>query len=252
MKTDTALGLGVALLSSAILSGCGGGGGGSASSPATASVEGAYLGTISNGLEHNTVVLDDGQYYTLYGTTTSGGFAAAGFIQGSGQANNGSFSSSNLRDYFASGQVQSGTLSASYTATSLNGSVTEGSSTVTFTGAPIDVAVFNYNSAANLASITGSWNLTSIQNESVSVNIAANGTFSAFAGACSITGAITPRASGKNVFNVTQTFGSACALPGQSASGIALTYLLTNGKRQLIVAETTASRANGTLLFGVR
>jgi hypothetical protein len=252
------------LLLSLVLAACGGGGGstssagsttnsGSTTTPTVASAaEGVYTGAISNGLEHNTIVLDDGQYYTLYGSSTSGGFAAAGFIQGSGLASNGSFSSSNLRDYFASGTVQSGTLSASYSATGLNGSVTEGGSTVTFTGAPIDVAVFNYNSAASLSTISGLWNLTSMQNEAAQVNIAANGSFSASAGTCSITGTITPRASGKNIFDVHQTFGAACLLAGQTASGIVLTYPLSNGQRQLIVAETSASRANGTLLFGVR
>jgi hypothetical protein len=259
--------LSITLLSSLVLAACGGGGGGGASTSSAGSTttpgsnttptaaigaEGAYIGTVSNGFEHNTIVLEDGQYYSLYGMTSGGGFAAAGFLQGSGQSNSGSFSSSDLKDYAFNGAVFSGTLSTSYTASSFNGTLTEGASSATFTGAPIDVAVFNYNSAANLSAISGTWSLTSMQNDAISVTIATDGSFSATSDTCSITGAITPRPSGKNVFNVTQTYGSTCPLAGQSASGIALTYLLSNGQRQLIVAETTASRVYGTTLFGVR
>lgn len=251
MKTNY-VAAGVALLSSLMLSACGGGGGDSTSAlPAASAAQGAYLGTVSNGYEHNTIILDDGQFYTLYGVTTAAGFVASRFLQGSGNANNGSFSSSNVKDYYG-GSAFSGTLSASYSASNFSGTLTEGGTSVTFTGAPINAAVFDYNSAASLSTVSGVWNLTSIDGDPVALTLAANGSYTAFSGTCSITGTVTPRPSGKNVFNFTQTFGSTCPLAGQSASGIAITYLLTNGQRQLIVAETNASRTFGTALFGVR
>jgi len=253
--------LNVCLLWSLALGGCGGGGGGNGSSnssgssagvPPAIGVEGVYHGTLSNGLEHATMVLDDGRYYILYGTTASEGFTTSGFLQGSGQANHGSFASSDLKDFARTGAVTSGTLSAAYTGTSLNGTVTGAGATLTFTSTPTDVAVLNYNIPASLSSISGVWHLTSMQSEAVFVNVAANGSFFAALGECAITGTFTPRASGKNVFDVSQTFGPSCTLAGQSASGIAIAYPLTSAGRQLIIAETSASRANGLLWFGVR
>lgn len=218
---------------------------------AASAAQGAYAGTASNGYEHNTIILDDGQFYTLYGVTTNASFKAKGFLQGSGYVNNNRFSSPDLRDYIG-GTATSGSFRASYSASNFSGTLTEGSASVTFTGAPINASVFDYNSAASLSTVSGVWNLTSIDGDPVALTVAANGSYTAFSGTCSVTGTVTPRPSGKNIFNFTQTFGSTCPLAGQSASGIAVTYLLTNGQQQLIIAETNASRTFGTALFGVR
>lgn len=244
--------------SAALLAGCGGGGGGGSDSPSTPppanAAEGVYEGDISNGLEHNTLVLENGQYYSLYGETINNVFYVYGFIQGTGTANNGSFSSTDLRDYVSSGEVVSGILSASYTPdVSFNGSIKEGSSTVTFTGAPLQGATYNYKTSANLSNIVGAWNMTSLQGEAVTLNIGSSGSFTGSSGGCSFSGTLAPRSTGKNVFNVSLTFGgSPCLLPGQSASGIALEYMLPTSRRQFIIAGTNAARTSGTAFLGSR
>lgn len=87
----------------------------------------------------------------------------------------------------------------------------------------------------------------------VSMNVASNGTFTANNDGCNFTGTSKPRASGKNVFDVSVTFGAApCSLPGTKATGIALTYILANGKRQLVAAAVDASRTHNSLVFGTR
>jgi hypothetical protein len=241
------------LLSAAmLLVGCGGGGGDSPSN--AGSPEGLYEGTISNGLEHNTVVLDDNRYYAIYGDETESGFVVAGLIQGSGVPNNGSFTSTDLRDYYFDGSVFTGTLSASYReGRSFNGSITEGGSTVTFTGTPPNDSEYNYDTTANLSNITGAWNLFTVQGETITLNIQTSGAFAASSsGGCDFDGTIAPRASGKNMFDVELTFGAApCAFPDQSANGIAIESLV-DGLRQLVIAGTTADRSGGTVIFGAR
>jgi hypothetical protein len=241
------------LLSAAVLlAGCGGGGGDSPSS--AGSPEGVYDGSISNDLVHSTVVLDDNRYYAIYGEEIDGGLAVAGLIQGSGVPNNGSFTSADLRDYVFDGSVVSGSLSASYReGVSFNGSITEQGQTVTFTGTPANDSQYNYNTAANLSNITGGWDLTTLQGESLTLDIQPGGAFTASSpGGCTLDGTIAPRASGKNVFDVDLTFGAApCAFPGESANGIAIESLV-DGQRQLIIAGTTTDRSNGTVMFGTR
>lgn len=244
-------------LLSLFLVGCGGGGSSSSTpAPVTSSGEGVYEGSISNGRIHNTLVLENDQFFTLYGNAIAGGgLAVTGFIQGNGKSNNGNFTSTDLKDFFANGTVVSGSLSASYTAkTSLNGSVTEGSSTVTFTGtSPLKNSLYVYEKAANLANIVGAWSLFDLQGSSTALNIVSNGAFTGTSNGCSFSGTLNPRASGKNVFDLALTFGAApCRLAGQAANGIAVEYPLSNGTRQLLIAGTNATRTNGTALLGVR
>lgn len=242
------------------LQGCGGGGGGGGGSGTTAAApvppaEGAYFGTLSDGRQHYTLVLENGQFYTLYGSTSNGIFGVSGFLQGNGSSNNGSYSSGDVKDASASNPVlQSATLSATYTAgSSFNGSLAEGNSSVSFTGAGLGAAVYNYNAAASLAAVSGTWNLTSLRGYPVTLNIAAAGTFSGTSSGCSMSGTVKPRPSGKNVFDVALTYGpSPCILAGQSLAGIAITYVATTGQHQLAVAMLDQARVNSSAYFGIR
>ena len=70
---------------------------------------------------------------------------------------------------------------------------------------------------------------------------------------CGFTGNFALRGTGKNVFNVSLTFTSAqCALQGQTATGVALTYPTVAGPQQLIVLVQDASRSAGVAAFGTR
>ena len=71
---------------------------------------------------------------------------------------------------------------------------------------------------------------------------------------CTFTGTALPRASGKNVFDVSVTFGAApCALPGQTATGIAITYAVAGtAQKQLLVAVQSSTKANGTMFIATR
>ncbi|HJV03072.1 MAG TPA: hypothetical protein VJ752_21225 [Burkholderiaceae bacterium] len=243
------------LLALAALAGCGGGGGATvAASTTIASPQGVYQGAFSTGGTHNTLVLENNQFYTIYGSTVAGVFTVEGFLQGNAQASGGSFAATDVKDATTAGQLLTGSLSASYTATnSLNGTLTEGSNTVTFTSSAVAASVYDYNTAANLNDIAGTWSMTSLRGYANTFNIAASGAFTATSGACAFSGSFKPRASGKNVFDVSMTFGPApCILAGQTLAGIGIDFMLNNGKRQLLIAGLDANRSSSAAFFGTR
>ena len=125
---------------------------------------------------------------------------------------------------------------------------------MTFTGGAISGSTYNYNTAAAVAQISGAWSLQSLTGDTVALNIQGSGAFTATSSlGCNFSGAVAPRPSGKNVFTVSLTFGgSPCALPGTSASGVAVAYPLTAGGTQLIVAVRDGARTYGTAAFGTR
>lgn len=250
-----------ALLACVALAGCGGGSDSPAPAPAPVVVgptaEGVYSGTITGAKStgFQLLVLENGDFWTLYGNQSSTQFLVSGIIQGSGASNNGSFTSTNLKDFGVTPSL-AGTLKATYDATAktITGTVTAGADTASFNGGPTANSLYNYTVAASLTNIAGSWVTTSTSGETVSVNIATTGTFSAASsGGCKFSGTITPRPSGKNVFDTQMTFGPApCGLPGQTASGIALSYPLASSKTQLVLAQVDSTRTYGSAAFGTR
>ena len=239
------------------LTACGGGGGSDATATAGPSAEGVYGGTLTGSPSNafNLLVLEDGQYWSMYGTQGATVFGVAGFVQGTGTSNNGNFTSSNGKDFGVFPAI-SGTVSATYNASTktISGTTTSTSGTSTFSGGPIAGSLYNYDAAATLSTVAGSWTTTSLTGETVTISIAAGGAFTAISsGGCRFSGTVTPRASGKNVFNTSLTFGLApCALPNQTATGIAVAYPLTTGRTQLIVAVTDSARTVGAAVVGTR
>jgi hypothetical protein len=246
----------------ALLIACGGGGsstgGGAVVTPAPAPVVGAaqglYTGTTSDGREIDTIVLENDQFYTMYGNTVANGFLVSGFVQGDGKSDNGSFTSTNAVDSSSNNTRVAASVNATYTpGVSLNGSLVESTATVSFSSTPIAATVINYNSAANLADIAGTWNVTSLRGFPTTFNISSTGALTASSSGCMFSGSITPRASGKNVFDVSIDFGPApCLIPSQSIKGIAIDYVTTSGQRQLIVAGIDNTRLNTAAFFGMR
>lgn len=239
------------------LAGCGGGGGGSTPSPSSSSLsaQGVYEGTTSSGTDFSLLVLDDGTYYTLGGVRGSNGFVVSDLVEGSGVQGGSSFSSTDVRDFLYTGQTLAGTLSATIHAdSSVAGTLTEGATQLTFTGAPPAGSTYDYNTPANLGAVVGNWNVSTLQGASATLTVNGDGSFSGTSAGCSFAGSIAPRSSGKNVFDVSVVFGpSPCALPDGSAKGIALSYPIAgSGLTQLLVAAVDPSRSFGTVLFGQR
>lgn len=250
-----------AMLLPVFIAGCGGGGGDDGGSnptpPAPApTAEGVYGGTLtgSTGSAFEALILESGEIWALYGDDAGSIFQVYGFIQGQGTSNNGSFTASDVRDFGYFPPV-SGTLTATYnsTAKTISGSASADGMTVQFSGGPIPGSLYNYNAPASLSAVAGSWQVVSTTAESISINVTASGSVTTSGSGCTSTGSITPRPSGKNVFNVSLTFGPApCVLPNATARGIAVAYPLSTGQTQLIAAVTDSSRTFGVAVFGIR
>lgn len=238
----------------ALLTACGGGGD---DAPPAAPAQGAYAGSITAGAAKafELVVLEDGSYWALYGTTVANTLYVSGFVQGSGTSSNGSFSSTDTRD-FGYAPAVAGSITATYVAgTSIAGTITAtGGGSATFSGTTAAIAPYDYNAAAKLSDITGAWNLTMLTGETANVSITAAGALAGVSsGGCQFSGTVAPRPSGKNVFNVSLSFGtSPCLLAGQVASGIGVYSPTTAGSNQLIVGVVDSTRSYGTAAFGQR
>jgi hypothetical protein len=235
----------------AALSACGGG------DDAKGTAEGVYGGALSGSTypAFQLLVLENGQYWALYGVQSSTSFGVAGFIQGTGASNGGAFTSSDGRDFGTSPPIP-WSVDARYDsgAKSISGSLRAGAESIGFSGGPIAGSLYDYNVAASLASVAGAWQLTASNGEAVAVTVSGAGDFTAIgAGGCRFTGTFRPRGSGRNVFNVVAIFGQApCLLAGEATEGIGVAYPLANGRTQLVVGVTTFARSAGLAAFGTR
>ena len=253
-----------AILLPGLIAGCGGGGGddGGSSSPPPMppapepTAEGVYQGTLTGSIasDFQALILENGEFWALYGVDAGSVYQVYGFIQGKGTSNNGSFTASDVRDFGFVPPV-SGTLTATYdsTAKTISGSLSAQGATVQFSGGPIPNSLYDYDTPALLSEITGNWQVVSTTGELISVNVAVDGAVTTSGSGCTSTGTVTPRPSGKNVFDISLTFGPApCALPNATARGIAVVYPLSTGDTQLIAAVVDSSRQFGVAVFGIR
>jgi hypothetical protein len=243
----------------ASLAACGGGGGDSASTStpiapaASATAEGLYSGTTSTGYQVAGLVLETGEYYVLYGI----GNVIYGVVQGNGTSNNGSFSSSNGLDFNLPNSTRIGaTVSAGYTAKqTLHGTVNEGGQSISFTS----TYQGSYDTPASLSAIAGSYSgssATGAGNSPVSMTINANGSFTGSSNvgalACSYSGTLTPRATGKGVFNISVTFhGGNCTFGTSTLNGYVVP-VVNGGVTTLYAVGILPDRSNGFLAIGTK
>lgn len=254
-------GLGLTTLVAALMAACGGGGGAdTTAAPAVVVANplvGGWAGTSTSGNTVQAIVLEDGRMWAIGGVVSSGVFYVNGLSRTTLQTSGSTLSASDFRSYsFAAGTSATGSLTGSFVAgTSLTATATlvGGAGTATINLAPAPTTSYDYNTTATLAAVAGSWP-GSFTNDTGTLLVAANGTFSATTSAgCRISGAFTPRASGKNVYDVTVAFGAApCGLPNGSGAGNAIITNLMNGQRQISVAVATPDGANGGVFFGQR
>lgn len=240
------------IFGASLLAGCGGGGGGGGApqaqnNNAAGTAEGLWLGTTSNSRSVSGIVLSDGSFYVLY-TVSGNPSTLAGVILGNGTSQNGSFSSSNAKDFNLEGAgITNVTVSASYTAkSSLNGSVAYSNTTNTFTSA------YNadYETTPTLAAIAGTYSgqaASSAGAQSANLTVASNGTFSGNTSGCSFTGTVMPRTDG-NAYDTSVTFGpSPCLFANQTLTGLA--YYRSDAKVLYAVAPN-AGRTDGLVFVG--
>ena len=230
-----------------VLTACGGGGSGG-SAPAApqplVTAEGIWVGKNSNGVDLSFAVLENGETWGLaaqngivfgaiYGTTASSGTT----LTGSGK----NFD-------IASRSVAPITYSGTFVAkSSINVANSNGT---TFPGS------YNtaYDEPASLAAVAGTFMGQGVSGsssvQSTPVTISPSGAISSPGSmGCSSSGNVSPRPSGKNIFDITVTFtGTSCALGnGTVTTGIA--FYNTTTQRVLVVALNPA-KTDGFIYIG--
>lgn len=259
----TKLHLAAIAASISILVGCGGGGGGGGSdtavapapAPVIAKAEGVYVGTLVSGSATGAfqgVVLEDDSVWGLYGVSGTGGsLLVQGFIAATGTSGNNSFSVTG-KDYGFSGGVNNTTLTGSYApGVSITGTSNFNAS---FNGTVAAATGYTYNTPAQLSALVGTWSgSASPFGAFTTLSVSSSGSITGMSGSCAISGTLTPRASGKNIFNATYSNGiTGCAVPNLTATGIAIATTLSNGKQQLIVILTNTDKSVGVVAFATK
>ena len=234
-----------------ILTACGGGG--SVSSSNNVPIEGVWTGTTSNNYAISLLVLENNEVWNMFGITSGNILLVYGFDQGLGSVS-GSAVTGSFKEYPNGSTPYSGTLAGTVVAgTSIKGTLAYSGGSGTFSVTPIPVSSFNYDQAAKISDVQGSWNGGMSNGLPANVTIASTGAFSGSNNGCLFNGTATPRSSGKNVLNISATFGLApCALPGQTVTGIAISYKTITNQTQLIVAAVDSSKSNGAMFFALR
>lgn len=251
--------LAAALAAAGFMAGCGGGGSDAGGGPSAPTAEGAYSGTLTGSTRASVfqaLVLDNGEAWVMYGFSQAGGIGVTGFLQGPGT------SRTSLREYaatvgdFAFETPPGGALSATYSPTTIVGSISfTGQPVVTFSGAPMAASLFDYNLPATQAAVQGAWFLRTVTGSSITLTASADGAIVGNWSSCQYTGTLKPRPGGKNVYALTMTTATTAQCgtrSGWTLSGIAVTNSVGGNQRQLIAAAVSTDRTKALGFFGSR
>lgn len=236
------------------LSACSGESGTSSSPPPTlapSSAEGLWIGTTNTNRTVAGLVLDDGAYWLLYSVVANPSIIA-GLVQGDSSAQNGTFISSNARDFSVERQgvsILDARIDGSYTTKhSLNGTIVYpvgGQDTFTTTYDS------NYDLPPDVNAIAGTYTGSVALNETVNVTVTTAGGISGNSSTgCTFAGSFSPRANG-NAFDVTITFGgqAACSNGTDTVRGVGF---YEAGTKRLYSAALNTARTNGFVFIGIR
>jgi hypothetical protein len=192
-------------------------------------------------------VLENSQAWGVYGRSG----LAHGAIQGTVAVNGQTFSGAARDFYIFGGQVFDITTSGNFTSkSSITGSIA-GVNPGTFT------AVYSpqYDQPASLSDLAGTWTATAVSSTGTTTNSVTVDAFGGITGSntfCTMTGLATPRATGKNVFNIGLSFsGAACLFNNRTLSGVGV-LITSGGTRNLTVAALLPDRSDGFLATASR
>lgn len=224
-------------------------------------VAGVYIGTLGSdpggATEFEAIVLDDGSFWTFYGSVSASAFTPNGFARGSGDAADGLFASSTATDYGFTPPADL-SLQGDYDtdAATFVGSYTTVAGTTTFDGGPLDFSDYDFSAAADLALVAGMWDVEDGDGVMYTLDVAVDGTFdlAEAGGGCTGSGTITPAGSGRNVFDVSLSYDNVvdCVYAGGATAGILVTYSITALTTDQLLLGVNSGADFGMALAGTR
>lgn len=225
----------------AILAGCGGGG----DDVESVDPQGLWSGTASTGYTVDVAVLDNNEVWGIY----SSGGTVYGALYGTASTSGNSISVVGSQFDFLSESVASGTL---------KGKVSSKSS-LSLSDSDVSVSLSYqsiYDTPATAAAISGAWSFIgrsgSYDLVPGQIAIDDSGAFVLNQTNCVTTGSMTPRAGGKNVYNVTLTsVGVGCATGYSNINGVA--YVDTNSTpNRFLALGLTPGKSDGLIVIGTK
>jgi hypothetical protein len=85
------------------------------------------------------------------------------------------------------------------------------------------------------------------------ITISSTGSVTGSSSGCSFTGTVVTDSSKKNFYDVSLTFGgSPCALPNQTANGVGVEYLLSDGVTNQLLVAVAVGNSSGTVFAAER
>lgn len=238
-----------AIAAAVVLAACGGGGSdsGSGGAPNVASAEGMWVGPTSTGYTLNLLALEDGEFWGIYGANGS----AYGAIHGTASWDGSKITAAGSDYYIYGGTKTDGAFTGTYSAKNSVSGTVSGAAKATFSGT-YDA---RYDSPASLTDLAGTWAVSGASSTGTTTSNVTISPTGAIAGSnqyCAMTGTAAPRASGKNVFNVSVGFaGADCLFNGQTLAGVAV-LMKSGATTQLAVAALLPDRSNGFLALASR
>lgn len=226
------------------------------------------------------IVLENNEFWGVYGYLSNGALNGSGFIQGKGVSKNGRFSSTSGGDFILSPSAP-----IKIEAEFIPGKSFKGNLQGLFY--PVGTGALNlsphpevYLPASNEI-IQGSWKIIAgargvpknqIANEATKANldvrqfirfmfangysfnqgslsVSASGTLSGTHQKCSYTGTISPRPKDKNIYNVSLNFAAdGCNIPSRKATGIAVATKAGSNRDVISIMAVTENPSSGIML----
>ncbi|MDR5759980.1 hypothetical protein [Caballeronia sp. LZ035] len=208
--------------------------------------EGIWFGATDTGLAAQTIVLETGQYFSIYTSNQDLVWMTEGFLT----ATNGAFTDPAVVALHYTGEIIAGTLSGTFTSKSVF------SATSSINTKPNTTAlIFNGNYSATydtplaLGDVQGTWsnpaNITTVS----TITFAADGAITGSQGACTFTGSFKPRATGKHILDGSLTFTSAACATG---SGVTMPVEATVVNNQMNIVGVTPQRSTAFYMAATR
>ena len=228
-------------LASLTLVGCGGGGGGADN----ADPQGYWTGQASTGTTVSAVILENGETWGIYTSSST----INGALYGNTSTNGNNVTITGTDFNFLTNQASTGKLTGTIAA----------KSTLSLSGSGTTVQLTyrsTYDTPATSTAVAGTWSFIgrsgSYLLEPGVITVDSTGKFTLNQINCITTGSIVPRSTGKNIYNVTlESSGGGCAVGQSSMSGVAVLDATITPNRFLSLA-LTSSKNDGIIVIGTK
>ncbi|BAN27098.1 hypothetical protein [Caballeronia insecticola] len=208
--------------------------------------EGIWFGATTTGLAAQTIVLETGQYFSIYTSNADLVWLTEGIVT----ATDGAFTDPATVAVHTSGAIIAGQLTGNFTAKNTF------SATVSINTTP-NITALNFNGNYNavydtplaISDVLGTWRNPATIATPTTVTFRSDGSVTGAQGACTFTGTFKPRATGKHILDGTLNFTDASCATG---NGQSMSVEATVVNNQMTIVGVTPQRSTAFYLAATR